>query len=273
MKMKLNRIKILFFALTLVLSGGRYLLLAQDPQFSQFYATPLYLNPAFTGNTIQERIIANYRKQWPGIPRAFNSYAFSYDHKFKDNNNSLGIQVIRDKAGTGGLNFTNIGCLYSYFVQLSKKHFLRSGVRLSYTWKALDFDKLTFADQLIRGNGVSTIEEFDKQQITYLDIASGLIFHSDIYWIGVAVNHLNRPNLSLTGIKSRLPIKTSVHGGMNFSLKKNAKGTTTIMMSVAANYNTQQDWDQLDIGTYLKLDPLVFGLWYRGIPLLKSYQL
>ena len=44
---------------------------AQDPQFSQFYAAPLYINPAFTGASEYTRIGANYRNQWPGISGSF----------------------------------------------------------------------------------------------------------------------------------------------------------------------------------------------------------
>ena len=45
---------------------------AQDPQFSQYYAAPLYLNPAFTGSEMLPRIGANYRNQWPGIELDFS---------------------------------------------------------------------------------------------------------------------------------------------------------------------------------------------------------
>ena len=40
---------------------------AQDPEFTQFYANPLYLNPAFAGTARSPRINLNYRNQWPGL--------------------------------------------------------------------------------------------------------------------------------------------------------------------------------------------------------------
>ncbi|MEL7422621.1 MAG: type IX secretion system membrane protein PorP/SprF, partial [Bacteroidota bacterium] len=38
---------------------------AQDPIFSQFYAAPLQLNPAFAGTTIAPRFTFNHRNQYP----------------------------------------------------------------------------------------------------------------------------------------------------------------------------------------------------------------
>ena len=37
---------------------------AQDPSFTQFYANPLYLNPAFAGTARCPRLNLNYRNQW-----------------------------------------------------------------------------------------------------------------------------------------------------------------------------------------------------------------
>ena len=36
-------------------------------------------------------------------------------------------------------------------------------------------------------------------------------------------------------------------------------------------YQRQGEFDQLDIGTYLTVEPLVFGLWYRGIPIQEEF--
>lgn len=53
---------------------------AQDIQFSQFYAAPLYLNPAMTGASEMTRIGVNYRNQWPGLDQTFNAYSAYADH-------------------------------------------------------------------------------------------------------------------------------------------------------------------------------------------------
>ena len=52
----------------------------QDPIFSQFYAAPLQLNPAFAGNTYAPFIAVNYRNQWSGFNnfQTYNTYAASF---------------------------------------------------------------------------------------------------------------------------------------------------------------------------------------------------
>ena len=52
---------------------------AQDPHFTQFYAAPTYLSPAFAGTTIQNRFALQFRDQWPSIPGAFVSYNLAAD--------------------------------------------------------------------------------------------------------------------------------------------------------------------------------------------------
>ena len=87
---------------------------AQDPQFSQFYAAPLYLNPALTGNTFQDRIILNYRKQWMGIAPGYETFAVSYDHNDTKLHSGFGGMVLRDVAGSNGLAFTHAAFNYSF---------------------------------------------------------------------------------------------------------------------------------------------------------------
>ena len=88
--------------------GGK--IVAQDAQFSQFYAAPLIINPALTGNTIQDRFSLNYRNQWPAVPnsKAFTTYAFSYEHNFDDSNSAIGALVYHDRAGLAGLRTTSL---------------------------------------------------------------------------------------------------------------------------------------------------------------------
>ncbi|MBL4734706.1 MAG: PorP/SprF family type IX secretion system membrane protein [Flavobacteriales bacterium] len=270
MKFKTGRL-IVCSVLSLYLMLGNYAF-AQDPQFSQFYNAPLYLNPAFTGNTIQGRVGGNYRKQWQGIPGAFTSYSFFYDQNLPKIQSGVGLLVVRDKAGSVGLRYTKIGGLYSYKLALTRTLFVNAGVRASYAAHTMDFSFLKFGDQLLRDDPFSSVETFTTRNISYFDLSTGFIVYGGRFWLGASFDHLTRPSYSFMGSDAKLPIKYSVHGGYIVPVQRSAKGATVRNLMIAANYKAQLDWDQFDIGAYYKLYSYVLGIWYRGIPGLKAYQ-
>ncbi len=130
---------------------------AQDPQFSQFYAAPQYVNPALTGNTHQDRIGLNYRLQWPGVQPGYETYMAAYDHRFSTVNAGMGGMVLRDKAGTQRPHLHHIGLSYSYEARINYNRAIRGGLRMGYTMRGVDPSGYLFADQVIRDNAAQTI--------------------------------------------------------------------------------------------------------------------
>lgn len=244
---------------------------AQDIQFSQFFASSMSLNPAFTGNTVQHRLIGIYRNQWPSIPKSFVSYAFSYDYNFSEQNSGLGIIIIQDKAGTGGLRFTNVGGLYSYYFNINKKLIMRFGTKISYTFRNYDRTALRFNDQIITGSP-ATVESLNEG-VSYFDANAGMLLHSEKFWIGTAFDHLTQPDQSLIEQETRLPLKFSIHGGYKFIVvEENTNGDDGTSLTISANYKAQEKWDQLDIRGSINKNAFTFGLSYRGIPVFKKYK-
>lgn len=246
---------------------------AQDPQFSQWYAAPQYLNPALTGNTHQDRIAANYRLQWPGVRPGYETYMVAYDHRFSNAPAGIGGMVLRDKAGTSGLTSTTVGLSYSFEARINYKRAIRFGTRLGYTMRGVDPSGYLFADQVIRDNAAQTLEPNLIQQVNYLDIAGGFMYYSEHFWAGVGVNHLNKPNMSLViDGDARLLPRTSVHAGYRFPIDGRHISKSDTRMTIASHYKMQGKWDQLDIGWYIDHGQLTGGLWYRGLPIVKAYQ-
>lgn len=243
------------------------LLKAQDPQFTQFYAAPTYLNPAFTGLTYEHRFVANYRNQWPGISKTYQTYMAGYDYNLSDINSGLGFNVMQDRAGTAGLTHTQFGVNYAYHFKVSKFSEIRMGANLSYNMMRLDFSKLKFNDQISSGSSTS-IDANRYEQLNYMDFAAGALLNSTQYWLGLSAKHLTQPNSSLTGDRVPLPISISLHGGYRFILEKKSKDLKRYI-SPAFNYRHEQKYDQLDIGVYYYHLPLNVGLWYRGLPFKK----
>lgn len=247
--------------------------LAQDPQLSQFYAAPMYLNPALTGNTYQDRIGLNYRIQWPGIAPGFETYAMGYDHNNAKAHSGYGLMVMHDRAGTNNLSFTHVGGSYSYEARINHAHAVRFGIRLGYTVRQTDLGSYVFADQVIRDNAATTIESTMLQRTSYFDASVGGMYYSEHVWLGASFSHINRPQQTLmVGGDTRLPVRTSIHTGYRLALDEHSMSRTRSTFNIAAHYKAQQDWDQLDIGAYVDHQQLMAGLWYRGLPGLKSYR-
>src|SRR5256885_13790187 len=93
---------------------------AQDPEFTQFYANPLYLNPAFAGSARCPRIELNYRNQWPSLTGTFVTYSASYDQHVDAISGGLGLLAVSDRAGEGTLNTNMISGIYSYQLTISR---------------------------------------------------------------------------------------------------------------------------------------------------------
>ena len=246
-------------------------LFSQDAQFSQFYANPMYLSPSFAGSTNGTRAVLNFRDQWPAIPGSFITYSASVDHYFARYNSGLGVQVYRDQAGSGQLALTTLAANYSYQISINRHWTVRPGLMLNYNIRSIDFDKLQFNDQMsIDGNSPVSIESPSLEKIQYADAGFSIMAFNKLYWGGFMIDHIFTPNQSLIDGEARIPIKFRLYGGRKFVVA-NAKKYNEETIKVAFSYKAQDKFDQLDIGAYWSREPFIFGLWYRGIPVIKDY--
>jgi len=245
---------------------------AQDAQFTQFYATPTYISPAFAGTGLQTRMGLAYRDQWPSIPGAFVTANFALDHYLSDVNSGIGLLVNHDRAGSGALRYTSVSGQYAYEIELKRKVFLRPALQFGWVNHAVDYSRLVFGDQLARGGTVGTYESMQGTSIGYADMGTGLLFFTPKLWLGAAVHHLNRPNQSLLLNEARIPRKFSMHGGYRMTLRTPVIKKDPQQLVFAFNYRAQDKYDQLDVGGYFERAPFYAGLWYRGLPLLKRYD-
>lgn len=260
------------FALIFLISLSNSLK-AQDIHFTQFFANKLYLAPSFAGSTLQNRVYTNYRIQWPGLPKSYTTYCTSFDHYFSNFNSGIGFLALRDVAGAGRYGTLLAGLQYSYDFQFNDFWHLRPGVQFAYIQRSLDYSKLVLPYQLtdqgiIDPNGTMIFPEKDK--VGAFDVASSLIIYNSKVWIGASVDHLMQPNLSVMADEHTVPLKTSVFGGVTLIRKGRLLRPIDETLSVAFMYKNQDKYNQLDMGIYWNKSPLVFGLWYRGIPILNS---
>jgi len=246
---------------------------AQDPQYSQTYANALYLCPAFTGAEQNTRAIFDTRYQWPGLDASFISNTLSVDHYIARYKSGIGLIATSDVATAAKLHSNEIGLIYAFQAELSKKLVFRPALQLSYVNRNIDFNSLTFGSQYTNNGYVGGLsnEPYNASTVFYLDISAGGLLYSEKFWVGISTNHLNTPEQSFIQGQSDLPMKTSFFGGYKFSLtsewnKKYVKPDEEKSITPTFLYKMQGKSDQLDIGLYGRYNTLVVGMWYRGIP-------
>lgn len=256
-----------------------FIAVGQDAQFSQFYAAPLYLNPAFTGTNLKTRANFIYRNQWASLPGSFVTYSAAVDYNLESFNSGFGLIMTSDKAGAAAMKSTNVSLLYSYNLQVNNKFVIRAGLQFGFNRNSINYNDLIFGSQINADNGVTGAASgenlFGKQNKSMFDFSSGVLGYTDKYWIGLSAHHLNQPDLSFEdGDEAPLPLKVSIHGGAKLQVVQGeyTNDKRVIKVSPAFMYKAQGKFDQLDLGFYVNYNPVVLGLWYRGIPVLKQYE-
>ncbi len=248
---------------------------AQDPQFSQFYAAPLYLNPAFAGSSELARVGINYRNQWPAYPTKFVTYSGFFDYYFDDYNSGVGLLLMSDVEGLAGLRTHSVALQYAYQLRITDGLILRTGLEGSYTMQGLDKANLIFPDQIGFEGQFKDVSDDNILNAgfanNYFDFGAGGLIHSDRFWLGFAASHLLTPVNSLIGAASQLNRKYSVHVGYKFLLPTVTDfsfqgGYRDVSITPTVQYKLQGNFSQLDAGLYFTYEPVVFGLWYRGLP-------
>jgi type IX secretion system PorP/SprF family membrane protein len=258
---KLKYFRILFAGLMLSQHA-----IAQDPTFTQFYANPLYLNPAFAGSNGCPRFGLNYRNEWPSLSGNYVTYSASYDQYFKNISGGIGVLATHDQQGKGTINTSMLGLIYSYHLKVNRKFSMLFGARASWYQKFLDWDKLRFGDMIDprRGFIYQTNDVQRGGSRGFFDASVGMVGYSKTFFFGFAAHHLNRPNESMIVGNSPMPIRLTGHMGAEIKLggKSKYSNTTSIMPNVIYQY--QQGFMELSIGTYIKYGSFTVGAWFRN---------
>jgi type IX secretion system PorP/SprF family membrane protein len=208
---------------------------AQDPHFSQYFTSPLTLNPANTGNfTGPSRLSSNFRNQWQGIGKPYITGTASFDtemfrdREYKNDKFAVGVTALYDRT-SGGLLTSNylMGSLaYHFQLDYEDKNRLSVGFQGGFASKRLDYAKISFADQFT-SNGfdlnLPSNQTFGLGTLSYGDINAGLMYNyndkESSFYVGASAYHLTRPKESfLNDNLNRIPIRYTLHSGGSFNV-------------------------------------------------------
>ena len=279
---------------------------AQDPHFSQFFASPLTLNPAFTGKFDgQFRLAANHRDQWPSIPKAYVTTSASVDFSILKNKVpegdvfGIGFSGLSDQSADAALKLNYGSASLSYHKALDEDGYntIGAGFQATYSSAILDFSKLTFEDQLTQNGFTGTTSETlsNGSNQNYMDVNAGILFSgssdgTNNYYLGASVYHINRPNLSFIDKVWNLSPRFTAHGGGSFPISEmlsintsaiyqlqNKASEALIGAALSANVNNDaQNPTRVYVGSWIRFKDAIIpyiGLEIGGLRFGASYDI
>ena len=281
---------------------------AQDPHFSQFFASPLTLNPAFTGKFDGLwRLAANHRDQWPSIPKAYVTTSASIDFPIlksrvpESDVFGVGLSGVSDASANNilKLNYGSVSMSYHKALDEDGYNTIGAGFQATYSSLVLDVNKLTFADELTQNGfvpGTSSDRNFaNGNNQSYLDMNAGLLFSGSTngqnnFYVGASMYHINRPKVSFKDDTWALTGRITAHAGGSFPVSElltvhtsvihqiqNKASETTVGAAIAANLN--QDADNpaaVYLGGWMRFNDAIIpyvGLEFGGLRIGASYDL
>ncbi len=267
----------------------------QDAHFSQFYASPLTMNPATAGTyTGTFRISTIYRDQWrSALDNPLRTFAVSGDASFdvKYHKNTapdkvaLGITFFGDRVSLLDYNTNQVVLTGAYHKVLNarNKQYLGVGVQGGVFQKSLNYEFLSFQDQYNSVNGytLETAENLPVNNRAYTDLSVGVYYtvapsKTTNFHVGLGYFHANKPNISYynsADIINENVVKTDIlspklsfHSGIAF------KTTDFLTLEPRVNALIQGSHTEINLGTSFryKIDPqsakyLILGPYIRGV--------
>lgn len=190
---------------------------AQDRLFSQFYASPLTLNPALTGAFEGKfRVSGIYRDQWRKAmeDEPYQTFSTALDLRWRmgkeksryQDHASVGILFFQDKAGAVDFSTTQISVSGAYHKALDIRNtqFLSIGFQAGIVQRNINFGNITFQDQFNGTTGYSdpTSERLPENNYSFGDYSVGLNYafapksSKFRFFVGGAMHHFQNPTVS-----------------------------------------------------------------------------
>ena len=265
---RLNR----FYLLLLIITISCAKAFAQDHMYSQFFDSPVYLNPALNGQFEGDlRMNLIYRNQYSSLAGGGLSYlTASIDYNVPKFGGGFGLMVTRASEGTAYLIKNNLSGIYSYSVG-SDAFVLSFGLQAGVTDRSVDYGKLIFGDQIdprlgyIPGAPTAADPALFNNKY-YFDSGAGINLTTGDFNIGGALQHLNRPNESFIGTSAKLPMRGTFHASYRYNITQDDNldedEKSYIIPSVV--FYKQSVAQSISVGFQYKRRSINAGLWYRS---------
>ncbi len=266
-------------------------ILAQDAQFSQYYAASLYLNPAFSGIYNDPSVHMNHKRQLQSVDNINELTQVSFVFPIKPAGSieqsigGAGIMAFNEKSLFKGIYERNsIFLNYAHNIKfgLLSSYLISVGVQAGFEIRKLNFSNLTWGSQYNAFFGFDDtlpipVTEFDDQQqnmvvnagfMYYYNPERNYLLHKYSAFFGVSATNINRPNTSFTiDTDDAAPMLFKYNGGIEFKVNK-------LFITPSLLYLYIRQTQQFNAGLNMAYVPnaeryrakgtqLLFGTWYR----------
>ncbi|WP_037505489.1 PorP/SprF family type IX secretion system membrane protein [Pedobacter jeongneungensis] len=246
-----------------------------DPHFSQYYANPLYLNPALTGVIDGDyRATVNFKQQWSALNSSFLTGGASFDLAPKKNF-AFGATILNQRAGELDFNYLSALVSGSYRLRFGAEglQMVSFGLQAGVINRSFDFSQARFGNQFnpVSGydGGMMSGETLSSQSSLVPDVNAGIMFFdgnpnkSVNVFLGASAAHLTRPMDRFSGTNSRIPVRFTAHGGARI------KASELLDIVPNALFMYQGNTNEVSLGAYAQLNVnpsanILFGGNYRN---------
>lgn len=226
---------------------------SQDLHFSQYWSTPLLVNPALTGQEQNNgQLITSFRNQWNSVSNnPYRTFIISADRFIKHNALYAGFFVMNDRAGDSHLSTTQAAFSLATRVKLNKKNSLKLGLQGGFQQHSFNADDLTWGKQF---DGISIDpslangEPLNLAKDHNFDCSSGLLWEHEykngqLFQSGFAVYHLNRPAYSMYQKNVQIPVRWTIYSKLTIPIIDNA-----LLLSPSLLFMSQASYIQCNTG-------------------------
>lgn len=252
---------VLVLALTPALRG-------QDPAFSQFFSSPLNINPALTGNINGDwRFISNLRDQWIGPASPYASGSVSFDRKIlqhkvpgvteENDIKAVGAMLLYDYAMSGVVKSVYGSLNLAYSLKLSEsergRQRLAVGFGGTYGRRHVDFSRVDFEEQFV-GTGFNTNLPTGEAALSNMkpnfSVNAGVTYsyttERSNWDAGLAAFHVNKPRQTfLKDPHQELAVRKVAHTNFETFVSE------AVVLAANAIYQFQDEANYFSIGSAL----------------------
>ncbi len=287
------------YILTTLLFLG-WMLQAQDPSFSQFYANRIYLNPALTGLEQGVSFAGVYRQQWKNVDSGFKTYLATIEIQEPFIRSGFGLSLYQDVQGLMQLKTSSVGLSYAYTLPMNE-HNVHIGMQALWYQRSVDWSKLIFSDQLdpVFGDIYPTTALPGADKVSYADFNVGAIWRFDASFrlgkknlrntrnsLGLSLHHVpyifknTNGNESLQSLNTRTTPRLTLHAGSIIPMILLAGGKQNISFSPNIKYDLQgrelgnfkENLQVVTYGCYVLYEGIYFGAFYQNKFLISKFK-